>query len=135
MSGRVSPGKDDLYNIPLSSDSDSGTVSGFAAGDAGDVMRSDTISNGTSSHSLDPDINPDEEEEKQRLISQVLELQNTLDDLSQRVDSVKEENLKLKSENQVLGQYIENLMDASSVFQSTSPKSKKKGVAKKKGEK
>lgn len=40
-------------------------------------------------------------------------------DLSQRVDSVKEENLKLRSENQVLGQYIENLMSASSVFQST----------------
>ncbi|XP_055387642.1 short coiled-coil protein B [Condylostylus longicornis] len=72
------------------------------------------------------DINPDEKEEKARLISQVLELQNTLDDLSQRVDSVKEENLKLKSENQVLGQYIENLMSASSVFQSTSPNSKKK---------
>lgn len=49
-------------------------------------------------------------------------------DLSQRVDSVKEENLKLKSENQVLGQYIENLMAASSVFQSTSPKAKKKLV-------
>lgn len=47
-------------------------------------------------------------------------------DLSQRVDSVKEENLKLKSENQVLGQYIENLMAASSVFQSLSPKAKKK---------
>ena len=47
-------------------------------------------------------------------------------DLSQRVDSVKEENLKLRSENQVLGQYIENLMSASSVFQSTSPKAKKK---------
>ncbi|KAL3211962.1 hypothetical protein MRX96_008220 [Rhipicephalus microplus] len=76
--------------------------------------------------SLDPDMSPDEAEEKARLISQVLELQNTLDDLSQRVDSVKEENLKLKSENQVLGQYIENLMSASSVFQSTSPKTKKK---------
>ena len=49
-----------------------------------------------------------------------------LADLSQRVDSVKEENLKLRSENQVLGQYIENLMSASSVFQSTSPKTKKK---------
>ena len=46
--------------------------------------------------------------------------------MSQRVDSVKEENLKLRSENQVLGQYIENLMSASSVFQSTSPKTKKK---------
>lgn len=42
------------------------------------------------------------------------------------MDSVKEENLKLRSENQVLGQYIENLMAASSVFQSTSPKTKKK---------
>lgn len=28
---------------------------------------------------LDPDISPDEQEEKARLISQVLELQNTLD--------------------------------------------------------
>lgn len=28
---------------------------------------------------LDPDVNQDEEEEKRRLINQVLELQNTLD--------------------------------------------------------
>ncbi|VDM56150.1 unnamed protein product [Angiostrongylus costaricensis] len=58
-------------------------------------------------------------EEKARLITQVLELQNTLDDLSQRVDAVKEESLKLRSENQVLGQYIQNLMASSSVFQSS----------------
>ena len=59
---------------------------------------------------------------------QVLELQNTLDDLSARVDNVKEENLRLRSENQVLGQYIENLMAASSVFQPANeqPKSKRK---------
>uniref|UniRef100_A0A2K6UPT7 Short coiled-coil protein n=1 Tax=Saimiri boliviensis boliviensis TaxID=39432 RepID=A0A2K6UPT7_SAIBB len=61
-----------------------------------------------------------------RLINQVLELQHTLDDLSAGVDAVKEENLKLKSENQVLGQYIENLMSASSVFQTTDTKSKRK---------
>jgi predicted nuclease with TOPRIM domain len=66
--------------------------------------------------------------EKARLISQVLELQNTLDDLNQRVDGVKEENLRLRSENLVLSQYIENLMSASSVFSSTSPST----VAKKK---
>ncbi len=30
---------------------------------------------------------------------------------------VKEENFRLRSENQVLGQYIENLMVASQVFQ------------------
>lgn len=79
----------------------------------------------SSHNSLEVDVSPDEKEEKARLITQVLELQNTLDDLSQRVDSVKEENLKLRSENQVLGQYIENLMSASSVFQSTSPNAKK----------
>ncbi|CAG5136865.1 unnamed protein product [Candidula unifasciata] len=89
-----------------------------------DSNKADTFSSISGSFSLDP--NPDDEEEKQRLIAQVLERQNTLDDLSSRVDSVKVENLKLKSENQVLGQYIENLMAASSVFQSASPKSKKK---------
>jgi len=56
----------------------------------------------------------------------IWDLPTVVSDLSSRVDTVKEENLKLKSENQVLGQYIENLMAASSVFQSTSPKSKKK---------
>merc|ERR1719342_2041897 len=75
---------------------------------------------------LDPDFSPDEQEEKARLIAQVLELQNTLDDLTHRVDKVKEENLRLKSENTVLGQYIENLMQASQVFQAVSPKSRRK---------
>lgn len=41
------------------------------------LYQNDTSSSGT--HSLEPDINPDEQEEKARLISQVLELQNTLD--------------------------------------------------------
>uniref|UniRef100_A0A3B5QB37 Short coiled-coil protein a n=7 Tax=Cyprinodontiformes TaxID=28738 RepID=A0A3B5QB37_XIPMA len=76
---------------------------------------------------IDGDLeNQVEMEEKTRLINQVLELQHTLEDLSARVDAVKEENLKLKSENQVLGQYIENLMSASSVFQTTDTKSKRK---------
>jgi len=57
-----------------------------------------------------------EQEEKARLITQVLELQSTLEELSSRVDGVKEENLRLRSENQVLGQYIENLMTASKVI-------------------
>lgn len=81
----------------------------------------------TMNSDVDGDLeNQVELEEKTRLISQVLELQNTLEDLSARVDAVKEENLKLKSENQVLGQYIENLMSASSVFQTTDSKSKRK---------
>ncbi|XP_076878091.1 short coiled-coil protein B isoform X1 [Brachyhypopomus gauderio] len=80
----------------------------------------------TMSSELDGDMENQVEFEKTRLINQVLELQNTLEDLSSRVDAVKEENLKLKSENQVLGQYIENLMSASSVFQTTDSKSKRK---------
>ena len=42
------------------------------------------------------------------------------------MDAVKEENLKLRSENTVLGQYIENLMQASAVFQAVSPKTGRK---------
>lgn len=136
--------QEDLNNIPLadedsqvviSDDSEPVSYSEDTTNMHGRSIESisSTFTNGSNSpgpNSLDPDISPDEVEEKARLISQVLELQNTLDDLSQRVDSVKEENLKLKSENQVLGQYIENLMSASSVFQSTSPKAKKKGFAK-----
>ncbi|KAA3674494.1 short coiled-coil protein [Paragonimus westermani] len=71
----------------------------------------------------DEELNEADKEEKQRLIKQILELQHTLEDLSARVDVVKEENLKLHSENQILGQYIENMMANSSVFQSTSPHS------------
>ncbi|BHF57707.1 hypothetical protein SprV_0100065100 [Sparganum proliferum] len=51
----------------------------------------------------------------------VLELQHTLADLSARVESVKEENMNLRSENQILGQYIEKLMISSPVFHSSSP--------------
>jgi len=76
--------------------------------------------------SNDENYSPNEVEEKARLIAQVLELQNTLDDLTNRVDAVKEENLKLRSENSVLGQYIENLMQASAVFQAVSPRSRRK---------
>ncbi|KAK7929688.1 hypothetical protein WMY93_006083 [Mugilogobius chulae] len=83
---------------------------------------------------IDGDLeNQAEMEEKTRLINQVLELQHTLEDLSARVDAVKEENLKLKSENQVLGQYIENLMSASSVFQTTTQRAKGSEVSWKRG--
>lgn len=79
--------------------------------------KNEEPSNNTMGTLFDNDLSPEEQEEKARLIAQVLELQNTLDDLSSRVDNVKEENLRLRSENQVLGQYIENLMAASNVFQ------------------
>nr|CAG4644512.1 EOG090X0N2I [Lepidurus arcticus] len=136
--------EDKISEIPLADDDPQGTImyflsiveenacvtidnEGIERGRSMDSISSDFTSGSQSpSAGLDGELSLDEQEEKARLISQVMELQNTLDDLSQRVDSVKEENLKLRSENQVLGQYIENLMAASSVFQTTSPKSKKK---------
>ncbi len=53
----------------------------------------------------------------------------TFPDLTSRMDSVKEDNLVLKSENQVLSQYIENVMQASAAFQQLSPKSRKRCFA------
>lgn len=38
-----------------------------------------TNDSSSGAHSMEPDVSPDEQEEKARLISQVLELQNTLD--------------------------------------------------------
>ncbi|EEC18064.1 coiled-coil protein, putative [Ixodes scapularis] len=131
VANRASKFQEEMNNIPLAdedaqdeSEFDTSASSALATHSVESIPS--TYTNGSNSPaltSLDPDMSPDEVEEKARLISQVLELQNTLDGT---VDSVKEENLKLKSENQVLGQYIENLMSASSVFQSTSPKTKKK---------
>ncbi|CAH8854123.1 unnamed protein product [Trichobilharzia szidati] len=85
------------------------------------VACSNNVDSHDSVPETDTEIAEADLEEKQRLISQILELQHTLEDLSTRVDAVKEENLKLRSENQILGQYIENMMANSSVFQSTSP--------------
>jgi len=62
--------------------------------------------------------------DKAVIVSQILELQNTLEDLSHRVESVRDENVRLRSENQVLGRYIEQLMAASSVFHSSTSKGK-----------
>jgi hypothetical protein len=124
-------------STPSSTDGDIGAFGGMDSDDRGLIsprpMSTDSSTGDLAMRSTSLDCSPDDTEdaeEKARLTCQVLELQNTLDDLSTRVDKVKEENLKLKSENQVLGQYIENLMSASSVFQSTSPKSKKKSGGK-----
>ncbi|XP_035584218.1 short coiled-coil protein B-like [Zalophus californianus] len=63
---------------------------------------------------------------KPQPLNQVLELQHTSKMLPARVVAVKEESLKLKSENQVHGQYIENFISLSSVFQTTDTKNKEK---------
>ncbi|WAQ98142.1 hypothetical protein MAR_022515, partial [Mya arenaria] len=66
----------ELYNVPLSSDSEAGELSL-----RGNVFTNpaDTQNTIVGSSSVESDLNGDEEEEKQRLITQVLELQNTLD--------------------------------------------------------
>ncbi|XP_066920909.1 short coiled-coil protein B-like [Clytia hemisphaerica] len=124
---------DNMVNIPLSSDEDTGNR-GSGAGSV--ERRTHNIQQKqpplNKEHNIQIDqtddfsdaMDGDEKEEKSRLIQQVFSLQNTLDDLSQRVDAVKDENTKLKSENQILGQYIENLMAASSVFQGNKMKNK-----------
>jgi peptidoglycan hydrolase CwlO-like protein len=58
-------------------------------------------------------------EEKEKLMAEILELQNTLHDLSQRVHAVKEENEQLAADNQVLDQYIQGLLENSDIFQAT----------------
>ncbi|KAK1175488.1 short coiled-coil protein B isoform X1 [Acipenser oxyrinchus oxyrinchus] len=119
MEGVLEEGDSTFTNIPLADDT---VDSGSAALHSKQEKEYFTMNS-----DMDGDTeNQVEMEEKTRLINQVLELQHTLEDLSARVDAVKEENLKLKSENQVLGQYIENLMSASSVFQTTDTKSKRK---------
>ncbi|PAV91877.1 hypothetical protein WR25_15627 [Diploscapter pachys] len=113
----------------MSDDKEKPSVSGtedFPLADDGDDSLA--LSNGRTPKPAQPlprEEPPEDPEEKARLITQVLELQNTLDDLSSRVETVKEESLKLKAENQVLGQYIQNLMGSSSVFQSSQPKAPK----------
>ncbi|CBY12107.1 unnamed protein product [Oikopleura dioica] len=67
---------------------------------------------------------PEDMTQKEALVTQILELQNTLEDLSQRVESVRDENIRLRSENGVLGKYIEQLMAASPVFHSSTSKAK-----------
>ena len=68
-----------------------------------------------------PDLCP----EKEALIMKIIELQSTLQDLSQRVNTVKEENSRLKTENQVLNQYIDNLMRTSGIFKPMKEEKKK----------
>ena len=50
------------------------------------------------------------ESEKEALIDKILQLQNTLQDLTKKIDSVRNENQDLREENNLLKEYINNLM-------------------------
>ena len=47
---------------------------------------------------------------KDQLIDRLLSLQASLSDLASRVDSVRQDNGKLRAENETLRQYIDNLV-------------------------
>nr|CAH7733675.1 unnamed protein product [Callosobruchus chinensis] len=51
-----------------------------------------------------------ERREREVLVSQIGELQSTLSELSQKVDGIKLENSRLLSDNEVLVNYIANLV-------------------------
>lgn len=65
------------FSVIIPDDSNDNYEHGKSMDSLPSIYQNDSSSSGT--HSLEPDINPDEQEEKARLISQVLELQNTLD--------------------------------------------------------
>ncbi|XP_057314001.1 short coiled-coil protein B-like isoform X2 [Hydractinia symbiolongicarpus] len=87
----------EMVNIPLSSDDEV-------------INHQQQNRNHNSCPQTEITLDGDEAEEKSRLIQQVFQLQNTLDDLAQRVDAVKDENVKLKSENQVCLLFLVNIL-------------------------
>jgi len=118
-----------MENIPLSSDeSDYDKPKTNSKTDNVNIsVDKHSIKNSLNSKNQHESNNDNDNNEKQKLISQIIELQYTLEDLSSRVETVKDENMKLRSENQILSQYNENLMNASSVFNTNSPKSNRRG--------
>ena len=55
-----------------------------------------------------------EAQEKTELIKEILNLQSTLEALATRVETVTDENSRLRQENDLLGEYIKGLTDNSS---------------------
>jgi hypothetical protein len=48
--------------------------------------------------------------QKDELIDKIIQLQQTLQDLTMRIEQVRDENQNLKDENLLLKEYINNLM-------------------------
>ena len=61
-----------------------------------------------------------EEKEKEALIDKILQLQNTLQDLTKKIDCVRNENQDLRDENVVLKDYINDLMQKAGSISSES---------------
>ena len=82
------------------------------------VEMTDILKEARSEEKEEEDVkeNNEDEDPKQKLIRDILDMQTTLQDLAKKKDGVREDNIKLEAENFVLTDYIRNLMDKSKVF-------------------
>ena len=68
------------------------------------------------------DVEDKEEEvldEKAELIKKILEMSRTLDDITNKIADVKKDTIRLKQENEVINEYVANLMEQSKTFEPT----------------
>ena len=57
-----------------------------------------------------------EDDKKTATIRRIREMSRTLDDLSNKMTDVKKETIRLKQENEVIDEYIQNLMEQTKTF-------------------
>ena len=58
-------------------------------------------------------------DEKEALIKSIMEMSRTLDDITNKTADIKKDTTRLKQENDVLDEYIANLMQQSKTFEPT----------------
>ena len=58
-----------------------------------------------------------EVDEKQELINRIMEMSRTLDDITNKIADVKKDTLRLTGENEVMDEYLANLMAQSKTFE------------------
>ena len=58
-------------------------------------------------------------DEKAELIKNILEMSRTLDDITNKIADVKKDTIRLKQENEVINEYVANLMEQSKTFEPT----------------
>ena len=67
----------------------------------------------------DEDYEEESGDEKSLLIKTILEMSRTLDDISNKIADIKKDTIRLKQENQVIDEYVSNLMEQSKTFEPT----------------
>ena len=67
----------------------------------------------------DDDYEEESGDEKSLLIKTILEMSRTLDDISNKIADIKKDTIRLKQENEVIDEYVSNLMEQSKTFEPT----------------